>query len=407
MIMSFLILVMLLSQKTNALVGLESLQSKLFQENQELSSLKQQVESKEALYSSTTSGFLPSVSAVGGWAQNKTDDLATIEKGNFGYIEAKYNLFNGFKDYSVSNEKEINLKLAKIDLEEKQRTLRAELTEAVSEIIYLHKLQNILEEETKTTQLQKQMAAKKVAAGLTGQVDNLEFDLRESEIEVEKNQIDQLHNEAHQKLVKLFGKELTDSELEQIAFASIDELGKSSKELILENNLGYQKSNLNLSKSRTAKMESRSDFLPKLDFTMNVGRLTPTENTPIQFNENKYAITLTIPLFAGFDTYYKTRSANLDISAAEKSLTQKNSDVTSEFNILKAKTFELIKLYKINEIKLGNSQQYFDLTLGEYKRGVKNSPDLVSATERLYTSKKKKFEILKELEILKVKIENI
>ncbi len=407
MIMSFLILVMLLSQKTNALVGLESLQSKLFQENQELSSLKQQVESKEALYSSTTSGFLPSVSAVGGWAQNKTDDLATIEKGNFGYIEAKYNLFNGFKDYSVSNEKEINLKLAKIDLEEKQRTLRAELTEAVSEIIYLHKLQNILEEETKTTQLQKQMAAKKVAAGLTGQVDNLEFDLRESEIEVEKNQIDQLHNEAHQKLVKLFGKELTDSELEQIAFASIDELGKSSKELILENNLGYQKSNLNLSKSRTAKMESRSDFLPKLDFTMNVGRLTPTENMPIQFNENKYAITLTIPLFAGFDTYYKTRSANLDISAAEKSLTQKNSDVTSEFNILKAKTFELIKLYKINEIKLGNSQQYFDLTLGEYKRGVKNSPDLVSATERLYTSKKKKFEILKELEILKVKIENI
>lgn len=407
MIKGFFIFLLLLSPSAKALVGFESLESKLFQSNQELSSLKQQVESKEALYSSTTSGFLPTINAVGGWAQNKTDDLATVEKGTIGYIEAKYNLFNGFKDYSVSNEKEINLQLARIDLEEKHRALRSELTEAVSEMIYLHKLQNILDEETKTTQLQKQMAAKKVAAGLTGQVDNLEFDMRGSEIEVEKNQIDQLHNEVHQKLVKLFGKEMAESELEQVVFASIDHLSKTSQELKLENSLGYQKSKLNLSKSQSAKTESRSDFLPKLDFTMNVGRLTPSENTPVQFNENKYAVTLTIPLFSGFDTYYKTKSASLEVLAAERSLAQKISDVQSEFNILKAKAIELIKLYKINEIKLVNSQQYFDLTLGEYKRGVKNSPDLVSATERLYSSKKKKFEILKELEILKVKIENI
>ena len=38
---------------------------------------------------------------------------------------------------------------------------------------------------------------------------------------------------------------------------------------------------------------------------------------------------------------------------------------------------------------------------------VKNSPDLVNATERLFAEKKRKFEILKELEILKFRIENL
>ena len=61
----------------------------------------------------------------------------------------------------------------------------------------------------------------------------------------------------------------------------------------------------------------------------------------------------------------------------------------------------------INDKKLVNSQKYFDLTLGEYKRGIKNSPDLVGATDRLFLAKKKKYELLKELEALKVKIENI
>ena len=81
--------------------------------------------------------------------------------------------------------------------------------------------------------------------------------------------------------------------------------------------------------------------------------------------------------------------------------------MTSDFNILKNKIAKLSELYKLNEIKYTNSQKYFDLTLAEYKRGVKNSPDLVGATERLFSSKKKKYEMLKDLEILKAKLENL
>lgn len=403
----FSALAILFSLRVQALVGLESLESKLIEKNQELLSLKEQIEAKETLYSSGRSGFYPVVNIVGGWAQNKTDDLTVTQKGSVGYVEGRYNIFNGFKDQSGLNQKDTELKLAKIELVTKTRKLRLLLTETLSDMIRIHRLQKILEEEFEITQIQKQMAAKKVSAGLTSTVDNLEFNLRESEIQIERNQIEQLHNEVHQKLVILYGEDVSEVELDKLTFSSFDDLITSTKIFSVENNPDYQKSELNLSKAESEKKIIRSDFFPKLDFTYSVGRLTPSENSPIKYDESKYGITLTLPLFSGFDTYYKTKAAGFEVLAAEKLKFQKKNDVQAEFNILKNKVHELRELYKINEFKLTNSQKYFDMTNVEYKRGVKNSPDLVGATERWFLSKKKKYEILKDLEILKVKIESL
>ena len=403
----FFIFLLLPSLNVSAITGMETLETQLAQKNPELQALKHQVEAKEKLYSSGRSVFYPTLNAVGGWAQNKTDELAATQKGYVGYLEGRFNLFNGFKDHSSLRQREIELKLSKIELESKQRELRLTLTEVASDMILLHSLQNILDEEDDATKIQSKMAEKKVAAGLTGSVDNLEFNLRESEIQIEKNRIDQLHNEAHQKLIQLYGEDLAESHFAKLSFSGIDELVNQPKKLKLEDNLEYQISDLNLTRAHYEKSVIKSDFSPKLDFLFNVGRLTPSENTPISYNESKYALILTVPLFSGFDTYYKTKSASLQIASSEKLKTQKTNDVQSTYANLKTKVAELHQLYKINESKLINSQKYFDLTLGEYKRGIKNSPDLVSATERLFGAKKKKFEILKELELLKVKMDNI
>lgn len=398
---------LLYSLSANALLGVQNLENKLFEQNSELSSLQKQMESQEALYYSSKSSFLPSASAVGGWQSNKTDVNTQTEKGMVGYIEAKYNVFNGFKDYSLMKQKNADLNIKKIEFLNKQRGLRIELTSLISEMLHLHELQDILAHEYKTIQTQRVMANKKVSAGLTGPVDNYEFDLRENELQIETNQINQRHEETHQKLVKLFGRELPDNEFSEIKFQSYAELTTLNKIFNYKENLTYTIIEQNLEKTKNEKTQERSDFLPKLDLTASIGRLTPSENTPVKYNESKYGITLTLPLFNGFDTYYKLKSANLNISATEKLLTQKKIEIESEFSILKNKITELDKLFKINDQKLKNSQKYFDLTLGEYRRGIKNSPDLVSATERLFTTKKKQVEILRDLEILKIQIETL
>ena len=402
----FIFIIMVSTFSAHALEGLDELSKNLYQKNQEILSLEKNIESKEALSGSSNSMYYPTLNVVGGWGQNKTDDLSTAQKGYLGYVEGKLNLFRGLKDQSISSQKEIDFQISKLELESKKRELRLQLTDIASDMIYLHKIQSTLEEEYKVTQTQKQMAAKKVSAGLTGSVDNLEFELRENEIQIEQKQVFQKHQVVHQKLIKLYGEDIADSELVKLAYSSAENLSKVTDQVKIENTLEYQKVGLSERRAELEKKEIKSDFMPSVDFTYSVGRLTPSEEVPTKFNESRYAIQLTIPLFSGFETYYKTKAASLSLQSAEKLKFQKRNDINSEFNILKTKMSELSMLFQINEKKLVSSQKYFDLTLAEYRRGIKNSPDLVSATERLFSSKKKQYEILKELEITKVKIEN-
>jgi outer membrane protein TolC len=402
----FTFITLLTSLNVYAFKGIEQLEKELMEKNQDVLALQKQNESKEALHRAAFSGFYPTLNAVTGFANNRTNDKPN-ETGYVGYFEGNLNLYRGFKDQAIISQREIDQRISHLELEVKKRDLRLNLTELVSEVISLHKLQHILEEEYKVTQIQKQMAAKKVAAGLTGLVDNFEIDLRENEIKIEQAQIDQKHLEVHQKFIRLFGEDISDTELGNLDFSGIDVLTQyPSSDISLEKTLDFQQAFALEEKAAIEKKELKSDFLPSVDLFYNFGRLTPSENSPMNFNEYKYGLMVTIPLFSGLDTHYKTKSATLLIQAAEKLKFQKRNDVQSDIGISKTKLTELKWLFDLNEQKLISAQKYFDLTLSEYKRGIKNSPDLVGSTERLFSSKKKKVEILKELELINAKFQN-
>ncbi len=401
----FIFVITVVAFCANALEGIGSIEQKLIEKNQELISLQFQVESKHVLHNSYYAGFYPSLSLVGGWQQNKTDTLVSAEKGYVGYLEGRLNLFRGFKDQILLGIGDLELNGAKLAVESKKRDLRLRVTEILSSMLLLHKLQAILVEEVDVLKKLKKMADKKVSAGLTGPVDNLEFELREDEIQIEINQFRQQHEEQHQSIIRLFGEDLEDSEFEKIDFSSYKVLTKVGQNYKLENNLDYQKFELLKATAELENKEIRSEFFPVIDFTYQAGRLSLAEDTLKPFNESKYAILLTIPLFSGFDTYYRARSAALVVESAERLKLQKRYETDSRFSTLKTKSAELSALYEINEKKSLFSQKYFDLTLGEYKRGIKNSPDLVGATDRLFSAKKRKFELLNDLENLKIQME--
>lgn len=391
---------------SSALEGVSMLEKKLLESNQEVLSLQQRAESEEALHNSSSSSFYPSLSAVGGYADERRVDPNDTKKGTVGYLEGRLNLFKGFKDINLRKSREASKVIAQLQLEAKKQDLRIELTELLGQMVLLHEKQLILEDEFKITQSQKQMAAKKVSAGLTSGVDNLEFELRESEIEIELKQVHQLHMEAHQNLERIFGQEVKDSEISQIKFSPIQTLNKISGSVNAKNSVSYKLAELNQAQAEFERKNIRSDYLPTLDVGFDIGKLTPTDNSISQTNESKLSVLLTVPLFSGFDTYYKTKSAALLSGAADKLKSQSLKNAFSEINVLQTKVSELNALFQINEKKLNIAQRYFDMTLSEYRRGIKNSPDLVGATERLFSSKKKKIELLKELELLKVRAEN-
>lgn len=398
-------LIFLFSTKAHCLVGTSHLEKILGEKNPALSASENEIKSKESVLRSSYANYYPSLTAIGAWAENRVDNPLDSEKGFVGYLEGRFNLFNGFRDTKIANQKELDLRIAKLEHEKLRRDLKVKLTEVVGEMIHLHKLQEILVTEEQITKEQKQMAAKKVASGLTSSVDNLEFDLREAEIRIQQRQIDQQHLEAHQKLLQLFGADVADKDLHGLRFTELSSL-TSIKPYKAEDSLDVIKSQLRFEQAELNHKTVQGEYLPSLDLIYSYGRLTPSEET-MKFNESNYRLQISIPLFSGFSTVHNENAA-LSESKSQKYTSQQNTlDTLSLYNSLSEKMKELSDLYNINEHKLKTSEKYFNLTVSEYKRGVKNSPDLVGATERWFSAQKRKPELLKELEITKARLENI
>ncbi len=394
-----------LTANAMALTGIENLEKKVLEKNPEVASLISAKESEEALYKSTYSNFLPALDAVGGWDQITVDDPLHSEKGYYGYLNAKFNLFRGFRDQNLMQKQDIQVALKSLDIEQKKRELRKEIVSIASDMIYLHRLEAVLVDEWDLTKNQKKMAARIVAAGITSGVDNLELEIRESEIEINRRQIAQLHAEAHERLFKLTGENIPESEFDRINFSPLDELTKDPGDFSLEKSISYKRAVLLTVLSEKERKEVRSEFMPSVDLLYTTGRLTPLVPSLANYNESKYGIQITIPLFSGLGTYYRNSAARELINAREKEKTAAILDVQASVNILKEKKKELLGLYEINEKKQTVSKKYYDMTFGEYTRGIKNSPDLVGATERWFNAQKRKYELLRDLEATQVQIQ--
>ena len=383
----------------------DALVEKALQKNAEYSAFLKDKEAAQSRVRGSYSTFYPSLNAVAGW-ENRREDIEPA-KGYLGYLRGQINLFNGFKDRAGLRKANSDLMVKDANLEIKKRDVRLSVKEAVSEMLYLHGLREIFKEEINLAQTQKQMAAKKIGAGLTSSVDRIEFDLRQDELEIQKRRIEQAHLETHQKLFRIFGEDIPDQEFEKIQFRTTAEIKNILQTAKIENNPGLMKAQGEIEAFEADKATAKSEFIPRLDFEYAFGRITPSETTPLRYDESRVGVFVTIPLFSGFESNYKVRSANLNVAARDKEKTQTVLNINSEFEILKEKIKESLDLLEINQRKRTNAKKYFDMTLGEYKRGIKNSPDLVGATERFFEAEKQNYEIQKDLEILSTKLENL
>lgn len=402
----FFLIFFMFSMNAFSLVGFSNFEKKLNERNQTLRSIKNDIEAKRSLLDASYSNYYPQISAVAGLGENHIDEPLLNDKGYFGYIEGRLNIFRGYRDQNILKKNTIEIELSNLDFKLNQRSLKVRLTEILSEIIYLHSMQHILALELNVTKEQTKMASKKTAAGLTSSVDNLELELREQEIQLQTQQINQLHKESHEKLVQLFGSDEADSDLDNLQFETLDQLSKS-RPYSQQSNPEVQRALLISQMSALDPLLIESQNYPSIDLSYSFGRLTPDQSTSSANNEYRYSLQFSIPLFTGFEYAHKKKSALYSSLAAKAQAQQAEISGSSDFHILLSKQGALLNLSKINERRLETSKRYFDLTVGEYKRGIKNSPDLVNATERWFSSQKRKYELLKELEIVRAKIESL
>lgn len=376
-----------------------SLEIKQTEEN--LNSLKSKLNSQYGKLS-------PKISVEGGPQSTKYDD----EKSNATalYGKAEWNLYNGGSDKAV-----MDLSKSEIEIQERRlKSLKNKVKKEVSKIYY--ELQFILESislKQKALELNSQqmkIAKAKNSSGFTTSSDVLEFDLRDSTLQSDLVLLNQQLDQKSRDLDVLLSRknqtapEIVKGHLVRETFTlNRDELLVK----IQENNDQLLLSKIELQLAETEKRQAKSQFLPKLDLEARYGKLANDEKV---FNDkDNYSVMLkfNVPLFSGFEDYNSVKSVSAKVASSQMAIDQKSISLSAELDSSLAEIKALNARLDLEEKNLERSEKYYKLTLDEYRRGVKNSPDMVGASERLLEARIRNLEYRRDLMLARAKIQEL
>lgn len=379
------------------------LQAQLLTSNPELQSARASMESQISLSKAQSSAWLPEISVHGGYG--KEDTLADVHEGYVGYLAGNWNLFKGGIDLQLKKISEHEAKIASHEYEATKRKLVSQLGESYYEALLNTHFIALDTEKIQFLKNQRAMAQKKINAGLTSSIDALELDLEEStlnaEIDTHKTDLQNSLNAvqalvAHSEKIQVTAQET----FPQHSLADFPERE-------LSNNPNLQKQQLLEESAHFVKRQVLASYLPSVDVTAEYGQIIPHFADPLRGAESKLFVLLSWTFFSGMDSYNKSSAATQNIQAQTWKRTNQQLQIHNDLKNLRNKASELVRLQTLLEKRQTFTQKYYDLTLSEYRRGVKNSSDLANATNSLFENKTKLFQVQKDLAVLKLKYDEL
>lgn len=361
----------------------------VYRKSSELKSIEADKKLKQSL-------FYPELNLKTGLGSEYTRDKSETDKGRVLYLDAKINLYNGMQDSKELNILEKNLSKVNLEQQLEKTKLDIKVYKILSEINFLKEEIKVLENELKENATQELMAKKKVDAGLTSSAELLDFQIKEANLknEIKVNDIKTKENETE--ILNSLGNTYSLDEIqkkfqfnEQTLSNSISPEANINLQ-VLKND--FETSNIELSKSK-------SSYNPKLDLEAKAGKITPISTLLKDKTEHQVALTLTIPLFSGFSSSAEVQKAATQNILAERALRNFQNNFSKNIEITQKKIELNNSLKDTFEVTLKKAEKFKDQTIFEYKKGIKNSPDLISASDRTLELKRRILEIKKDINI--------
>ncbi|MFN7610167.1 MAG: TolC family protein, partial [bacterium] len=158
--------------------------------------------------------------------------------------------------------------------------------------------------------------------------------------------------------------------------------------------------------SLSAKSQSRT-WWPKVDAYAAYNQFNEREEEFSQANdrtETVVGLRMTLSLSAGLESNSEASALNREAEAYKKLAEYQRKEVETHVET------------ELSELRLRHDQvhdaaeniqraaRYYKLTQSEYTRGVKNSPDVLGAADKLFEMKHKRLEIIRDFQISKAHV---
>lgn len=379
----------------------ENLETLLNEKSPRVTAAKLEVEAADSRTGSLSRSFIPSLDMYASQESFKSGTAEQKSQPAYG-AEVRLNLYNGGADRLENEVRE--LEVTKRGFLSK-KTVAEELLKARQiywQMSFLNKKRELL---TKTLDLNNsnlQRALKRIRSGVATDSDRFEFEMKDVDLRREIKQTDLELKNLSQEMNLLLNLPAENT------FKLTQELGHEHefiKELKAEegqNTFWYQGQKIEADQKNISARQFSQGLWPKLEAFASYNQYNEREkefSDSANRTESVVGLRLRLQLADGF-TALQDAAAYKKQAVAEQRLAE--FEKSSLAVALENETRRLVFLHdQVHEAEenISRAERYYQLTQSEYTRGVKNSPDVLGAAEKLYERRHKYFEILRDFQL--------
>ena len=176
---------------------------------------------------------------------------------------------------------------------------------------------------------------------------------------------------------------------------------------LLVNNLELQKAQTLQNTLALEMRKERSAYYPKLDFETRYGKLGNAERVNPDNGDLTMLLKISIPVFSGLNTTNRVSALAATSRAKGFDTDLDKAHLLEELDVLISAVDAIQKRLDVEEKNLQRSRDYYDATMSEYRKGLKNSPDMVTASERVLEAKIRNLEFRRDLSVAMARISKL
>lgn len=321
--------------------------------------------------------------------------------------EVRMNLFNAGKDKLEGEVRQLNVQKKNF---ESQRILSEELEKvrtAYWQALYFRDKVELLGTALEVNKKNLSAADRRIRGGVATESDRMEFEMKAVELDRDLAEA-KLHLASQRRSLKiLLGLEaLNETDLAEKMDHEHD-YEAALKHGLKDHEFLFKETEIQSEQSRLqAKKEGRS-LWPKLDVFASYNQYNEREKeSPASEDRTETAVGLrmTMVLGAGLESQREKAALLKEAEASQylagfqkKEVEAHLENEMSELSLMHNQVHEA-------EENIKRAEKYYRLTQSEYTRGVKNSPDVLGASEKLFESRHKRLEIIRDFQLAKAHV---
>jgi outer membrane protein TolC len=387
-------------------VDFDDLPRLVMEKNQHVSGAQLRSEASERLTGHLLRSYLPSLEGQIGFESYRT---GSQPQGNqpFGGIGARLNLFRGGRDWLEEKARGAQAQQAQAALEQRKLEELTKARRTYWELVYQRELLDLVEEALRQNQANLASANKRIQAGLATETDRIEFEMYGVQLEQDRARLTLGSANSQRMLNVLIGRP------EHSLIETVAAIPHQHDDAILATSLDaktHRDVRALVAESDAATHQGKQAYrwwTPSLDIYGSY-RL-------YQFQEREYpalmdraelaaGVLLTINLFDGLHANAEGAAAGLRAEGTRQEAEQTARELAAAFEGAKQELKLTHDLIHAGERSVLAGADYLKRTQSEYVRGVKNSPDVFSATQKYVDLRRRYAEIRRDYQVAKAEI---